>query len=80
MDLQEEVKKIEKMCSMLRNVISTMEIHLNVNTEKIEIVNCEEEYLIATKIPEAVLTDEKQCYKVLEITYNIVYYMIIIFM
>lgn len=59
MDLQEEVKKIEKMCSMLRNVISTMEIHLNVNTEKIEIVNCEEEYLIATKIPEAVLTDEK---------------------
>lgn len=44
---------------MLRNVILIMEIYFNVNIEKIEIVNCEEEYLIVIKIFEVVLIDEK---------------------
>ena len=62
-DLQEEARKIEKMCSMLGNAISAMEAHLNVKTEEIEIVNCEEEYLIATPIPVSVQKDEKTMLK-----------------
>lgn len=62
-DLQKEAQKIKKMCSMLENTIATMETHIHVKVEKIEVVNCEEEYLIATKIPASILKDEKTMLK-----------------
>lgn len=50
-DLKKEAEKIEKMCSMLETAITATETHLHTETEKIEIINCEEEYLIATRLP-----------------------------
>ncbi len=57
-DLQKEKCRIEKMCRQLACTIASMEMPLHIGAEKLEFIQCEQEYLIATKVVSADPEDE----------------------
>lgn len=57
-DLEEEKRRMERMCRQLADTIAAMEMPLHVGTKQLEFVECEQEYLIATKAVSADPADE----------------------
>lgn len=56
--LREEGKRIRKMYDLLSGTIAEVQNHLNVKVGEVQVLECREEYLIATKVPMEAMEDE----------------------